>query len=125
MSNYKIKSVAKRELQIAALRWFREYYPEYEDLLIALPNGFRAQFDNKTNKNLKELGFKDYTPDLFLAVETSYYRGLFVELLPRGERLRKTKYEYFVKLRLNGYRVAIVRDMKDFEDIIKNYLVNL
>ena len=122
MSNYKIKSVAKRELQIASLRWFRENYPEYEDLLIALPNGFRAQFDYKTNKNLKELGFKDYTPDLFLVVETSYYRGLFVELLPRGERLRKTKYEYFEKLRLNGYRVVIVRDLKDFEDIIKNYL---
>lgn len=122
MSNYKIKSVAKRELQIASLRWFRENYPEYEDLLIALPNGFRAQFDYKTNKNLKELGFKDYTPDLFLVVETSYYRGLFVEILPRGERLRKTKYEYFEKLRLNGYRVVIVRDLKDFEDIIKNYL---
>lgn len=119
MSNYKIKSVAKRELQIASLRWFRENYPEYEDLLIALPNGFKSQFDCKT---IKELGFKDYTPDLFLAVKTSYYRGLFVELLPRGERLRKTKYEYFEKIRLNGYRVVIVRDLKDFEDIIKNYL---
>jgi len=119
---YKIKSVAKRELQIASLRWFRKNYPEHEDLLIALPNGFRAQFDYKTNKNIKELGFKDYTPDLFLAVGTSFYRGLFVELLPRGERLRKTKSEYFEKLRLNGYGVMIVRDLKDFEDIIKNYL---
>lgn len=122
MSNYKIKSVAKRELQIASLRWFRENYPEYEDLLIALPNGFRAQFDYKTNKNLKKLGFKDYTPDLFLAVKTSYYRGLFIELLPRGERLRKTKYEYLEKLRMNNYRVVIVRDLKAFKDIIKNYL---
>jgi hypothetical protein len=122
MSNYKIKSVAKRELQIASLRWFSENYPEYGDLLIALPNGFRAQFDYKTNKNLKKLGFKDYTPDLFLAVKTSYYRGLFIELLPRGERLRKTKYEYLEKLRMNNYRVVIVRDLKAFKDIIKNYL---
>ena len=122
MSNYKIKSVAKRELQIASQRRWRENYPEYEDLLIALPNGFRAQFDYKTNKNLKELGFKDYTPDLFLAVKTSYYRWLFIELLPRGERLRKTKYEYLEKLRMNNYRVVIVRDLKAFKDIIKNYL---
>ena len=122
MSKYKLKSVAKRELQIACMRWFRENYPEYEDLLIALPNGFKSQFDYKTNKKLKELGFKDCTPDLFLAVKTSYYRGLFVELLPRGERLTKKKYEYLEKLRLNDYRVVIVQDLKDFEDIIKNYL---
>lgn len=121
MSNYKIKSVAKRELQIASLRWFRENYPEYKDLLIALPNGF-GELDKKTNKKLNELGYKKNTPDLFLAVKTTYYFGLFIELLPRGERLRKTKYEYFEKLRLNGYRVVIVRDLKDFEDIIKNYL---
>jgi len=122
MSNYKIKSVAKRELQIASLRWFSENYPEYEDLLIALPNGFRAQFDYKTNKKLKELGFKDCTPDLFLAIKNNLYSGLFIEILPRGERLRKTKYEYLEKLRMNGYRVVIVQDLKDFEDIIKNYL---
>lgn len=125
MSNYKVRSFAGLELLIASLRWFRKNYPEYEDLLIALPNGFRAQFDYKTNKNLKKLGFKDYTLDLFLAVETSYYHGLFIELLPRGEGLRKTKFEYFEKLRLNGYRVVIVRDLKDFEDIIKNYLYNM
>lgn len=119
---YKLKSVAELQLQKQCVSHFNEYYPEHSHLLIALPNGFKSQFDYKTNKNLKELGFKDYTPDLFLAVETSYYRGLFVELLPRGERLRKTKYEYLEKLRLNGYRVVIVRDLKDFEDIIKNYL---
>lgn len=122
---YKLKSVAELQLQKQCVRHFEEYYPEYKDLLIALPNGFKSQFDYKTNKNLKELGFKDYTPGLFLAVETSYYRGLFVELLPRGERLTKKKYEYLEKLRLNGFRVVIVRDLKDFEDIIKNYLYNM
>lgn len=122
MSKYKLKSVAELQLQKQCVKHFEENYPEYEDLLIALPNGFKSQFDNKTNKYLKELGFKDYTPDLFLAVKTSYYSGLFVELLPRGERLRKTKYEYLEKLRLNGYRVVIVQDLKDFEDIINNYL---
>lgn len=119
---YKLKSVAELQLQKQCVKYFEEYYPEYKDLLIALPNGFRAQFDYKTNKNLKKLGFKDYTPDLFLAVKTSYYRGLFIELLPRGERLTKKKYEYLERLQLNDYGVVIVRDLKDFEDIIKNYL---
>lgn len=119
---YKLKSVAELQLQKQCVSHFNEYYPEHSHLLIALPNGFKSQFDYKTNKNLKELGFKDYTPDLFLGVKTTYYCGLFIELLPRGERLRKTKYEYLEKLRMNNYRVAIVRDLKDFEDIIKNYL---
>lgn len=122
MSNYKVKSFAELELELACLRWFRKNYPEYEDLLIALPNGFGNQFDTKTNKKLYKIICNEKVPDLFLAVKTSYYRGLFIELLPRGERLRKTKFEYLEKLRLNGYRVVIVRDLKDFEDIIKNYL---
>lgn len=122
MSNYKVKSFAELELELACLRWYRKNYPEYEDLLIALPNDFGGQFDTETNKKLYKFVYKDYIPDLFLAFKTTYYSGLFVELLPAGERLRKTKFEYFEKLRLNGYRVVVVRNLGDFEDIIKNYL---
>lgn len=119
---YKLKSVAELQLQKQCVRYFEEYYQEYSHLLIALPLGFQCQFDYKTNKNLKELGFKKDTPDLFLAVKSNLYSGLFIELVPCGERLTKKKYEYLEKLRMNNYRVAIVRDLKDFEDIIKNYL---
>ena len=125
MSNYKIKSVAKRELQIASLRWFRENYPEYEDLLIALPNGFRAQFDYKTNKDLSDLGFKKDTPDLFLAINNHIYGGVFIELVPVSERLRKKKYEYLCKLESNGYMVAIINNLDDFKHVIKDYLACL
>ncbi len=125
MTNYKVKSFAELKLQIECIRWFDENYPEFSHLLIALPLGFQCRFDYKTNKNLKELGFKKDTPDLFLAVKSNLYSGLFIELVPCGERLTKKKYEYFEKLRLNSYRVVIVRDLKDFEDIIKNYLYNM
>lgn len=125
MSNYKIKSVAKRELQIECIRYFDENYPEYSHLLIALPNGFQCQFDYKTNKNLKELGFKKDTPDLFLAIKSNLYSGLFIELVPAGERLTKKKYEYLEKLRMNNYRVVIVRNVDSFATAIKNYFVNL
>lgn len=118
---YKLKSVAELQLQKQCVRYFEEYYQEYSHLLIALPNGF-GELDRKTNKKLNELGYKKDTPDLFLAVKSNLYSGLFIELVPCGERLTKKKYEYLEKLRMNNYRVAIVRDLKDFEDIIKNYL---
>lgn len=122
---YKLKSVAELQLQKQCVSHFEEYYPEYKDLLIALPNGFRAQCDYKTNKYLKELGFKKDTPDLFLAIKSNLYSGLFVELVPDGERLTKKKYEYLEKLRMNNYRVVIVRDVDSFATAIKNYFVNL
>jgi hypothetical protein len=122
---YKIKSVAELQLQKQCVRHFEEYYPEHSHLLIALPNGFKSQFDYKTNKNIKELGFKKDTPDLFLAIKSNLYSGLFIELVPCGERLTKKKYEYLEKLRMNNYKVAIVKDVEGFTISIKNYLYNL
>ena len=122
---YKIKSVAKLQLQKQCVRHFEEYYPEHSHLLIALPNGFKSQFDYKTNKNLRELGFKDCTPDLFLAIKSNLYSGLFIELVPDGERLTKKKYEYLEKLRMYNYKVAIIKDVESFYTAIKNYLYNM
>lgn len=125
MSNYKLKSFVEMQLQSDCVRWFDKNYSIYKDFLISLPNGFNVHFGDIINENLSDLGFKKDTPDLFLAINNHIYSGLFIELVPISERLRKKKYEYLCKLESNGYMVAIINNLDDFKHVIKDYLACL
>lgn len=71
-------AASEHDLQVACVNWFRLSYREYSDLLIAIPNGgYRAK---STARYMKAEGQKVGVPDLFLAVPSGKYHGLWIEM---------------------------------------------
>lgn len=123
MISYKLKSDSHVNIQHDCVKWFNENYPDLKLLLIAIPNDISNNLNGKSlSQKLKQLGYKNDAPDLFLAKPTSIYNGAFIEIVPLGERLRKNKHMYLNELKSQNYYVIIVNSLDDFISNIKNYI---
>lgn len=111
------------ELQKACVNWFRLQYPQFSDLLVAIPNGGSRNVIEAAN--LKKQGVKSGIPDLVLFVQNELMTGLFIELKVGRNKLTENQKKYFELLPKQGYQVEEVRSFDQFRTIIERYLLFL
>lgn len=111
----------EHSLQVACVNWFRGAYPEYAELLIAIPNGGKRNYG--VAKKLKAEGVVAGVPDLFVAIPTGEYHGLFVEMKNgKSNNVTDNQRRVMFKLALQKYRTAVARSFEEFAKIIQEYL---
>lgn len=128
----------EHNLQVACVKWFRLQYPEYSDLLFAIPNG--GQRHKVVAAKLKAEGVVPGVPDLFLAVfkndrikdfETdsgipkvhSIPRcGMFIEMKVKPNKTTEKQKTMMAKLMVQGYQCEVCYSFDQFREIIINYL---
>lgn len=95
-------------------------YPELE-LMYHIPNGGSR---NKIEAaRLKAQGVKRGVPDICLPVPRGIYAGLYIELKrEKGGVLSKDQSEFLLKLRTQGYRIAVCKGFQDAANTIEIYL---
>lgn len=111
------------ELQKACVTWFQLQYPQFSDLLVAIPNGGSRNIMEAVN--LKKQGVKPGIPDLVLFVQNESKAVLFIELKVGRNKLTEHQQKYFDLLPNQGYQVEEVRSFDQFRIIIERYLLFL
>ena len=107
-------------LQRQCVRWFRLQYPKLADLLYAIPNGGMR---SKTEAAImKAEGVVPGIPDLFLAVPTKKFHGLYIEMKSQEGKLTEKQCQMTDKLAGQGYDVVICNNFDLFQTIITIYL---
>lgn len=110
----------EQQHQIAWVLWFSLQYPTLAPLLHHSPNGGKR--NAREAARFKAMGTRAGFPDLFLAVPSNVYHGLFVELKTDKGRLTDNQKAYGELLSGQGYRVEVVRSFDEFKTIINEYL---
>ena len=114
-------SASEHDLQVSCVRWFRLEFPEYASLLMAIPNGGRR--DYVAAAKLKAEGVVPGVPDLFLAVPSGGWHGLWVEMKNgKAGEVSPAQREMHEKLRAQGYAVDVCRTFEDFVMTLRDYL---
>jgi hypothetical protein len=106
------------KIQQSCVRWFRLQYPGY--ILFAIPNGGRR--GKVEAAIMKGEGVLAGVADLFLAMPSAIYHGLFIEMkTSKGQRSPAQK-DFGKRALMSGYEYVICRSVEEFIEIINNYL---
>ena len=100
--------------------WFSWKYPEFDKLLVHVPNG--QNVGERKGKQLKDLGLVKGFPDLVLFLPRSH-PGLIIEMKTKGGRLHGEQPKVIEKLKEQGYRVEVCYSFDEARSVIKDYLV--
>lgn len=106
------------DLQIACVKWFKYQYPNI--LIHHSPNGGRRNLIEA--KRFKDMGVKSGFPDLFIAMPSGAYHGLFCELKDgKKGRVSDNQKEVIAYLSDNNYKTEVVRSLEDFINCVSLY----
>jgi hypothetical protein len=109
-------------LQIACLKWWamEPRYKHLQGLLFMITN------DGAKSKQAavldKARGLIPGIPDLFLSVPNGMFHGLYIELKAGKGKVNKVQEETHKKLKQQGYKVQVVRDVEKFKEVVEDYL---
>lgn len=113
---------SEHEEQAALLQWWELAAPkEIKPLLFAIPNG--GLRSKATAARLRAEGVRAGVPDLFLAVTTPGYAGLWLELKRgAGGKVSAAQKEMLELLRGQGYEALVCRGADEARAAIMKYL---
>lgn len=85
-------------VQSSFIQWFRFKYSRISHALFAIPNGaILCDLENKKRQSrmayLYDEGFRPGVCDLFLAVPTNHYHGLFIEMKDENKTMKSLSQE--------------------------------
>jgi hypothetical protein len=119
---------SEHDIQVACVNWFREAYPRYQWLFLAIPNGAMLYGDKTRRaiqwKKLEAEGALPGAADLFLAVPSGELHGLWIEMkTPKGTQSEKQK-KFGEHVKNVGYGYAMPKSVKEFIKVVESYLEN-
>lgn len=119
--NAKKTAPTEHALQVGCVRWYRETYPQWWDLLIAIPNGGKRNIG--VARKLQAEGVIAGVPDLFLAIPAGRFHGLFLELKNgKSNDTTANQRRVMLNLSLQLYKTEVVRTHEEFVKKIQEYL---
>lgn len=110
----------EHRIQVHCVRWFRLQYPEYADLLFAIPNGGRR--DAITGAKLKDEGVIAGVSDLIFLKPNRFYGSLCIEMKkPKGKQSASQK-AWQQTVERAGSKYALCFSFDDFKREVTDYL---
>mgnify|MGYP000861699717 FL=1 len=124
-----VKRTAKqgeRQLQAQCVAWFRYQYPQFERLLVSIPNGTKFIGSEKQRaimgKRFKDEGMLPGASDLFLFVPSGELHGLAIEMkLPKGVQ-SDNQCLFEAAIIEQGYGYVMPRTFEQFVKAVNMYL---
>jgi hypothetical protein len=109
--------------QSACVRWFRLQYPEYDKLLISVPNGVATSATQ--GRILKAEGMVAGAADLLLLLPNHNHPYLCIEMKTDKGRQSSAQKEWQQAVENKALaRYAVVRSVEEFMTLITDYLNN-
>jgi hypothetical protein len=118
--------MTEHQIQAACVKWFNYQHATIKNLLFAIPNGAFLQGEKMQRirlwKKLEAEGAKRGVPDLFLAVPSGEYAGLFIEMKAEKGRVSKEQRYMMLQLAKQGYRTEVAYSIEEFMMKVNIYL---
>ena len=111
---------SESHLQQVCVRWFRLQYPEYSKLLFAIPNAGKRLGMN--GARMKAEGLLAGVPDLFLAIGSNGFNGMFIEMKHGKNKPSNEQKMMLEELKSRCYNVEIIYTLDDFIARVNSYL---
>lgn len=110
--------------QAALVKWFKMQYPDYEDLLIHIPNG--QNVGPRQGARLKNQGLVAGVPDLMLLVPRKiakkWIHGLFIEMKAARGKVQQSQQKMHSLLREQRFQVNVCYGWEEASLVIRGYL---
>ena len=74
---------------------------------------------------MKDMGYLNGMPDLFIPEPVGRYSGLFIELKVGRNTTTDNQNEVLSKLCERGYKVAVCYNLDEFMKVVKAYFANV
>lgn len=119
----RLPKLTEHQEQALLIDWFDHYAPTKgidPRCLMAIPNAGKRSF--AAAAWLRAEGLRPDAPDLFLAVPTRLFPGLFIEMKRRGQKARPGQVEYASVLRRAGYNAIIAAGFEEAQRAIRAYV---
>ena len=111
---------SESEIQVAFMGWLKESYPAVNLVTFHVPNGgYRTAW---AGKQLKKEGVKPGVPDIFMAVPSSSYHGLFIEFKYGYNKASEAQLAMMANLSKQGYICRVCYSLEAAQRIVENYL---
>jgi hypothetical protein len=118
-------SIRKEDnLQIACVKWYKLQYKD--KLITSFPAGYVFSGDRTkrmiTGKRMKDMGYLNGTPDIFIPEPNDKFCGLFIELKVKGGHLQPSQKEVLAKLHAKGYQCEVCYTLEEFMEKTNKYM---
>lgn len=108
--------------QALLIEWARLNQPQIPELFLLFHIGNGGYRNLLTAIKLKKAGVKPGVPDLFLAVPTEYYSGLFIEMKSKRGVVSDAQKKWIESLNNAGYLAVVCRGFEEAKTEILDYL---
>lgn len=110
----------EHKIQSDFVKAFRYLYPEFKNILFAIPNG--GQRNVIVAAKLKQEGVLSGVPDVFFAKSNGIKNGLFIEFKAGKNKLTENQETIIKDLRKFGFKVIICYSCNEALNEVENYL---
>lgn len=115
----KRRNSPESDIQKAFFKWLHLWNKAIAFLTFHIPNGGSRHILEA--RNLKSLGVTPGVPDVFCAVPSYKYHGLFIEFKSKKGVISKNQEDMMDALSSQGYKVSICRDWIEAKEIMEWY----
>ncbi len=112
--------MSEQNEQVTLMQWLKIKHKSAELVTTASANG--GSRNVKEAANLKRSGVKAGYPDLFVAVPSAGFHGLFIEYKTKTGTLQANQREWLCRLNDNGYLAVCCKGLDEAMTLINAYL---
>lgn len=108
------------QLQRACVKWFRLQYPQFSNLLIAVPNG--GYRNVREAARLKGEGVVPGVADMLLLIPRGPYGSLGIEMKAGKGKQSDNQKQWMDSFESIGNLYAVCRSLDEFMEVVKAYI---
>jgi hypothetical protein len=122
MPGMRARTVSEHDEQVAVFQWadLKANQDERYSMMFAIPNGGHRH--HTVAAKLQAEGVRSGVPDIFLAVPSGTYHGLWIEMKRIGGKSTDNQQGWIVALRKQGYAAEICEGFEAAKRAIETYL---
>lgn len=110
----------EHNIQTSCVKWFRLQYPQYANLLYAVPNG--SYKSRAAAGMMKAEGLTAGVADLCLALPRGRFGALYIEMKQRGNYQQQNQKEWQRLCEKNGNIYKVCHTIEEFMITVNEYL---
>lgn len=113
----------EHRIQSSCVRWFRCQYPQYAEVLFAIPNAARRS--ERMGAYMKEEGMLPGVSDLIFLKANRFYGALCIEMKkPKGKQV-DTQKKWQQAAERAGNKYALCYSFEDFQREVNDYIAHI